>query len=96
MSTTVAPPASTALVHQPAVPAPLLVTDRCDRCGAQAWLRATIANVDLLFCGHHANAHLSALSQTSAELHSELDRLEKEHGPNAIREAIAAEESAKG
>lgn len=27
--------------------------DRCDRCGAQAQVRATFAAGDLLFCGHH-------------------------------------------
>lgn len=33
---------------------PLKVADRCDRCGAQAKVRATLANGELYFCGHHA------------------------------------------
>lgn len=33
---------------------PLLVADRCDRCGAQAKVRATLASGELYFCGHHA------------------------------------------
>ena len=33
---------------------PLDVTDRCDKCGAQAMVRATLANGELYFCGHHA------------------------------------------
>jgi hypothetical protein len=27
--------------------------DRCDRCGAQAMVRANLANGQLYFCGHH-------------------------------------------
>ena len=33
---------------------PLSITDRCDKCGAQAKVRATLANGELYFCGHHA------------------------------------------
>lgn len=29
--------------------------DRCDRCGAEALVKATGLNGDLLFCGHHYN-----------------------------------------
>lgn len=36
------------------VSAELTVQDRCDRCGAQARVRATFANGELYFCGHHA------------------------------------------
>jgi hypothetical protein len=37
--------------------------DRCDRCGAQARVRATLAGGgDLLFCGHHARLHADALA----------------------------------
>ena len=32
---------------------PLNVNDRCDKCGAQAMIRATLANGELYFCGHH-------------------------------------------
>lgn len=34
--------------------APLNALDRCDKCGAQAKVRATLANGELYFCGHHA------------------------------------------
>ena len=33
---------------------PLSINDRCDKCGAQAKVRATLANGELYFCGHHA------------------------------------------
>jgi len=32
----------------------LSALDRCDRCGVQARVRASFANGDLYFCGHHA------------------------------------------
>ncbi len=36
--------------------------DRCDRCGAQAYIRARLAGgFDLLFCAHHGRAHLDKL-----------------------------------
>lgn len=33
---------------------PLVVADRCDRCGAQAKVRATLVNGEIYLCGHHA------------------------------------------
>lgn len=36
--------------------------DRCDRCGAQAQMRAQFANGVLLFCGHHGRVHASAIA----------------------------------
>lgn len=33
----------------------LLVSDRCDRCGAQAFVAAAFTKAVLLFCAHHAN-----------------------------------------
>ena len=35
---------------------PLEVADRCDRCGAQAKVRAVLGNGELYFCGHHARS----------------------------------------
>ncbi|MDR2348558.1 MAG: hypothetical protein LBD90_08125 [Bifidobacteriaceae bacterium] len=32
----------------------LMAKDRCDRCGARAYVRAILANGLLLFCAHHA------------------------------------------
>ncbi|GAB3299374.1 hypothetical protein EK0264_17835 [Epidermidibacterium keratini] len=40
----------------------LKATDRCDRCGARATTRATMASgLELLFCGHHAREYEAAL-----------------------------------
>jgi hypothetical protein len=34
-------------------PQEFTTADRCDKCGAQAMVRATLANGELYFCGHH-------------------------------------------
>jgi hypothetical protein len=39
--------------------------DRCDKCGAQALVRATLANGELYFCGHHGREIKSKLVATS-------------------------------
>ena len=39
----------------------LTAQDRCDRCGAQAYVRAQVTAGELLFCGHHANKHRDAI-----------------------------------
>ncbi|GGL47082.1 DUF7455 domain-containing protein [Planomonospora parontospora] len=41
---------------------PLQIADRCDQCGAQAFVRVVFRrNKDLLFCGHHYSKHEPAL-----------------------------------
>ena len=40
----------------------LTAADRCDRCSAQAYVRATLhAGGELLFCAHHGREHIPAL-----------------------------------
>jgi hypothetical protein len=41
---------------------PLRLADRCDRCGAQAFVRIYVGELDLLLCGHdyHVNEVLLA------------------------------------
>ncbi|NLG48162.1 hypothetical protein [Gordonia sp. (in: high G+C Gram-positive bacteria)] len=47
--------------------APLTAADRCDRCSAAAKVRATLpAGGELLFCGHHYNAHEARLIEIGA------------------------------
>jgi hypothetical protein len=54
----------------------LAVTDRCDRCGAQAYVRATLeSGLDLLFCAHHWRDNESRLRSVAAEIHDETPRL---------------------
>jgi hypothetical protein len=47
---------------------PLKVSDRCDKCGAQAKIRATLITGQLYFCGHHARQAGNALVLKSVEV----------------------------
>jgi hypothetical protein len=50
----------------------LTALDRCDRCGAQAYVRVELANGhDLLFCGHHGREHAEKLATVAAAIHDE-------------------------
>ncbi len=56
---------------------PLTAADRCDRCGAQAYLRVTMANGgELLFCAHHGRAHENKLRQVALNIHVETDKID--------------------
>lgn len=50
---------------------PLTAADRCDRCGAQAKVRAVLKNGDLLFCRHHGQDNLQALVEIAKDVHVE-------------------------
>lgn len=57
-------------------PAPLTAADRCDRCGARAYVRALLNNGgELLFCAHHGRQHESALRTEAAKIHDESQAL---------------------
>ena len=59
----------------PAAPA-LTAEDRCDRCGAQAYLRVELqTGGELLFCAHHAREHGERLREVAANVHDETHRL---------------------
>ena len=51
--------------------------DRCDRCGAQAYVRVILESTDgeLLFCGHHARAVEATLKPLSSDWHDETGKL---------------------
>ena len=54
----------------------LTAVDRCDRCGAQAYLRVTLnSGGELLFCGHHAKKHEAKLRPMAEVWHDETSRL---------------------
>lgn len=56
--------------------APLDAADRCDRCGAQAYIRATLATGgELLFCAHHGRAHEAKLRELAAGIEDQTDKL---------------------
>ena len=56
--------------------AALNASDRCDRCGAQAYVRVTLASgFDLLFCAHHSKEHADKLKQVALRIHDESQRI---------------------
>jgi hypothetical protein len=60
----------------PAAAAGLTTNDRCDRCGAQAYLHVELhSGGDLLFCGQHARQYGAALSTIAATVHDQTGRL---------------------
>lgn len=57
----------------------LTALDRCDRCGAQAYVRVMLASGgELLFCAHHGREHEAKLREVAAEITDETDRLNPE------------------
>ena len=55
---------------------PLNALDRCDRCGAQAYVRATLlTGGELLFCAHHGTEYAEKLKTVSAKIHDESAKL---------------------
>jgi hypothetical protein len=55
---------------------PLNAVDRCDRCGAQAYVRAVLLNGgELLFCGHHAKEYAEKLKPVVKVIQDETDKL---------------------
>ncbi|HLS49840.1 MAG TPA: hypothetical protein VK024_07575 [Actinomycetaceae bacterium] len=61
--------------------APLTAEDRCDRCGAQAYVRVALSGGELLFCAHHARKHADALQGVATSIHDETHRLHEEDAP---------------
>jgi hypothetical protein len=61
MTTTLTPP--------PADTAASFTGERCDRCGANAKVRATLAGgSDLVFCGHHAHQYATELEKIAVAI----------------------------
>jgi hypothetical protein len=54
----------------------LSAADRCDRCGAQAYLRVELqSGGELLFCAHHAREHGEKLREIAASVTDETAKL---------------------
>ncbi|MGB3828429.1 MAG: hypothetical protein WA962_06585 [Ornithinimicrobium sp.] len=61
----------------------LTAAHRCDRCGAQAYVRARLADgLELHFCAHHGRAHLDKLRNLDGiTITDESERLHQESQP---------------
>ncbi len=53
----------------------LTAADRCDRCGARAYVRVVLPVGELLFCAHHGRKHAEALREVALEVHDQSNRL---------------------
>ena len=56
----------------------LTALDRCDSCGAQAYVKVTMASGELLFCAHHGAKYKDKLAATALNWHDESSRLHTE------------------
>ena len=65
---------TTGAVDELDTPYELTALDRCDACGAQAYIRVVVASGELLFCAHHGREHTRALAGV-AHIHDESERL---------------------
>ena len=54
----------------------LTAADRCDRCGARAYVRVLLPRGgELMFCAHHGRANASALEAVDAEIQDQTEVL---------------------
>ncbi len=57
-------------------PTPLTASDRCDRCGAQAYVRVHLSSGgELLFCAHHGREHSDKIKAIAVNVHDETGKL---------------------
>ncbi|MFY9262885.1 MAG: hypothetical protein GX483_06370 [Actinomycetaceae bacterium] len=42
--------------------------DRCDACGAQAYVRVEMAAGELYFCAHHARKHATKIAEVAINI----------------------------
>ncbi len=55
---------------------PLSASDRCDRCGAKAYIRVTLlSGSQLLFCAHHGRQYEPRLRELEATIEDESGNL---------------------
>lgn len=66
----------TATVEQTA-PAEYRLTamDRCETCGAQAYIAAEVSGSELLYCAHHGRKYEEKLRAVATDWHDETARL---------------------
>ena len=62
-------------IDQEKAPHQLTAADRCDACGAQAYIRVVVNNSELLFCAHHGRKHQEKLAAIAESWHDESSRL---------------------
>lgn len=67
--------------------AALTAADRCDRCGAQAYLRVELqTGGELLFCAHHAREHGDKLREIAVNVVDETHKLVSQGTPAPVED----------
>jgi hypothetical protein len=78
--------AETALSGARACTEPMNALHRCDRCGAQAYVRVLLpGRQDLLFCAHHYRQHEPALAKAAVDIRDEMEQLTRREWPGTRR-----------
>ncbi|MCW2599333.1 MAG: hypothetical protein JWM02_1162 [Frankiales bacterium] len=72
---------ATTLTPRPVVP--MTLADRCDRCGAQAFIRAVFTSGELTFCGHHGRELLAPLTRAAIVIEDATDLINAQPSPSA-------------
>lgn len=57
--------------------------DRCDRCGAQAFVRAVLPVGDLLFCAHHGRLYGEQLAAKALVIEDASETINAKPSPSA-------------
>lgn len=57
--------------------------DRCDRCGAQAFVRAVLSSGDLLFCAHHGRVYAGVLATRALVVEDASESINQKPSPSA-------------
>ena len=66
---------TTGAVDELETPYELTALDRCDACGAQAYIRVVVASGELLFCAHHGAKFKEKLAPTALTWEDQTSRL---------------------
>ncbi|MGB8650416.1 MAG: hypothetical protein WCD35_07105 [Mycobacteriales bacterium] len=62
---------------------PFTLADRCDQCGAQAFVRAVFVSGELMFCGHHGRALLVPLQRAAILVEDGTELINAKPSPSA-------------
>ena len=62
--------------HEEGGTGPMSALDRCDRCGARAYVRVLLRRrQELLFCAHHYRQHAAALARLAVDIQDDTRQL---------------------
>ncbi|WP_124054916.1 DUF7455 domain-containing protein [Arcanobacterium ihumii] len=55
----------------------LTAADRCDACGAQAYVAVEMPYGNLMFCAHHARQHRAKIDEVAIHIVDQTDQIKK-------------------